>query len=163
MEDAISEKVQFANAIICFFFLSNIDILFLETLFAHILFFKDSDTVENVFYRKLKHIYCAMMSSVVTGIIGIQTTGINRIWDINFLGQKLMAHAILRPHNRASPNTLTIRCLPQMTSTCQHLIANEAADHRRSAVELANHRATHEYRRKISSQRKGPFFDDIWV
>ena len=31
------------------------------------------------------------------------------------------------------------------------------------AVEVANHRAMHEYRRKISSQRKGPFFDHIWV
>ena len=34
---------------------------------------------------------------------------------------------------------------------------NEAADPRGSAVELANHRAVHEYRRKISSQRKGLF------
>ena len=32
-----------------------------------------------------------------------------------------------------------------------------------SAVELANHRAVREYRGKISSQRKGPFFDHIWV
>ena len=38
------------------------------------------------------------------------------------------------------------------------IIANEAADPRGSAVELANHRAVREYRRKISSQRKGPFF-----
>ena len=37
------------------------------------------------------------------------------------------------------------------------LIANEAADPRGSAVELANHRAVREYRRKISSQRKGLF------
>ena len=36
-------------------------------------------------------------------------------------------------------------------------IANEAADPRGSAVELANHRAVREYRRKISSQRKGLF------
>ena len=36
-------------------------------------------------------------------------------------------------------------------------IANEAADPRGSAVELANHRAVHEYGRKISSQRKGLF------
>ena len=43
------------------------------------------------------------------------------------------------------------------------LIANEAADPRGSAVELANHRAVREYRRKMSSQRKGPFFDHIWV
>ena len=43
------------------------------------------------------------------------------------------------------------------------LIAIEAADPRGSAVELANHRAVREYRRKISSQRKGPFFDHIWV
>ena len=35
--------------------------------------------------------------------------------------------------------------------------ANEAADPRGSAVELANHRAVSEYRRKISSQRKGLF------
>ena len=35
--------------------------------------------------------------------------------------------------------------------------ANEAADPRGSAVELANHRAVREYRRKISSQRKGLF------
>ena len=38
------------------------------------------------------------------------------------------------------------------------IIANEAADPRGSAVELANHRAVREYRRKISSQRKGLFF-----
>ena len=44
-----------------------------------------------------------------------------------------------------------------------NVIANEAADPRGSAVELANHRAVREYRRKISSQRKGPFFDHIWV
>ena len=37
------------------------------------------------------------------------------------------------------------------------LVANEAA------VELANHRAVREYTRKLSSQRKGPFFDYIWV
>ena len=37
------------------------------------------------------------------------------------------------------------------------IIANEAADPRGSAVELANHRAVREYRRKISSQRKGLF------
>ena len=37
------------------------------------------------------------------------------------------------------------------------VIANEAADPRGSAVELANHRAVREYRRKISSQRKGLF------
>ena len=37
------------------------------------------------------------------------------------------------------------------------LVANEAADPRGSAVELANHRAVREYRRKISSQRKGLF------
>ena len=46
---------------------------------------------------------------------------------------------------------------------CANLIANEAADPRGSAVELANHGAVREYRRKISSQRKGPFFDHIWV
>ena len=39
----------------------------------------------------------------------------------------------------------------------QGVIANEAADPRGSAVELANHRAVREYRRKISSQRKGLF------
>ena len=43
------------------------------------------------------------------------------------------------------------------------IIANEAADPRGSAVELANHRAVREYRRIISSQRKGLFFDHIWV
>ena len=37
------------------------------------------------------------------------------------------------------------------------LIANEAADPRGSAVELANHRAVREYRTKISSQREGLF------
>ena len=37
------------------------------------------------------------------------------------------------------------------------IIANEAADPRGSAVELANHRAVREYRRKISSQPKGLF------
>ena len=37
------------------------------------------------------------------------------------------------------------------------IIANEAADPRGSAVELANHRAVREYRRKILSQRKGLF------
>ena len=36
-------------------------------------------------------------------------------------------------------------------------IAKEAADPRGSAVELANHRAVREYRRKISFQRKGLF------
>ena len=40
---------------------------------------------------------------------------------------------------------------------CVLIIANEAADPRGSAVELANHRAVREYRRKISSQRKGLF------
>ena len=39
----------------------------------------------------------------------------------------------------------------------QFLIANEAADPRGLAVELADHRAVREYRRKISSQRKVPF------
>ena len=39
----------------------------------------------------------------------------------------------------------------------EKVIANEAADPRGSAVELANHRAVREYRRKISSQRKGLF------
>ena len=37
------------------------------------------------------------------------------------------------------------------------VIANEAADPRGSAVELANHRAVREYRRKISSQHRGLF------
>ena len=40
---------------------------------------------------------------------------------------------------------------------CSKFIANEAADSRGSAVELANHRAVREYKRKISSQRKGLF------
>ena len=43
------------------------------------------------------------------------------------------------------------------------VIASEAANPRGSAVELANHRAVREYRRKISSQRKGPFFDHIYL
>ena len=50
-------------------------------------------------------------------------------------------------------------CLHDMDNYC----SNEAADPRGSAVELANHRAVREYRRKISSQRKGPFFGHIWV
>ena len=46
-----------------------------------------------------------------------------------------------------------------LMAACESLkiIANEAADPRGSAVELANHRAVREYRRKISSQRKGLF------
>ena len=57
-----------------------------------------------------------------------------------------------------------------------NLIANKAANPRGLGVELADHRAVREYRRKISSQRKvsfltiiglsnnlGPFFDHIWV
>ena len=57
------------------------------------------------------------------------------------------------------------RFLKVKVGTCDQVlvIANEAADPRGSAVELANHRAVREYRRKISSQRKGPFFDHIWV
>ena len=39
----------------------------------------------------------------------------------------------------------------------KEFIANEAADPRGSAVELANHRAVCEYKRKISCQRKGLF------
>ena len=45
----------------------------------------------------------------------------------------------------------------QAQALAVRLIANEAADPRGSAVELANHRAVREYRRKISSQRKGLF------
>ena len=57
-------------------------------------------------------------------------------------------------------------CVPLYTFGDSHLyamtnsggvIANEAAEPRGSAVELANHRAVREYRRKISSQRKGLF------
>ena len=48
----------------------------------------------------------------------------------------------------------------------ERVIANEAADPRlptrRPAVELANHRAMREYRRKISSQRKGDPFLTIF-
>ena len=43
------------------------------------------------------------------------------------------------------------------------MIANEAADLRGSAIKLANHRAVREYRRKISSQRKGLFFDHAYL
>ena len=51
----------------------------------------------------------------------------------------------------------------ELRKLIQTIIANEAADPRGSAVELANHRAVREYTRKLSSQRKGPFFDHIWV
>ena len=37
------------------------------------------------------------------------------------------------------------------------IIANEAAEPRGSAVELAHHSAVREYTGNISSQRKGPF------
>ena len=60
--------------------------------------------------------------------------------------------------------TSTYKCRhSQVLQNFTLIIANKAADPGGWAVELANHRAVRENRRKISSQRKGPFFDHIWV
>ena len=53
-------------------------------LFARYFHFKERNASEKCVLRSLvpKHILRAMTSSAVTGIVGIQTTGINGIRDI---------------------------------------------------------------------------------
>ena len=70
----------------------------------------------------------AIMSSEVTGIIGIQTTGINGIRDIN-CGQKLMEYGILRPPFPPPPPTgprdyYVIRCGCNALSSVFQLMKN---------------------------------------
>ena len=68
------------NAIICIF-LSNIDILILKTLFARIFIVSKNET-SPVLWVVPKYITSNYVVRRKTGIVGIQTTGINGIRDI---------------------------------------------------------------------------------